>query len=40
MFFMPITAIFIDWIGYFGKMLFRPTEEQLYREMELEVRSI
>jgi len=36
MFFMPLTAIFIDWVGYFGKMLFRPTEEQLYREMELE----
>lgn len=33
-FFMPIVAIFIDWIGYYGKMLLMPTQEMLYREFE------
>lgn len=35
-FFMPIVAIFIDWIGYYGKMITFPTAEMLYREMEHE----
>jgi hypothetical protein len=34
MFFMPIVAIYIDWIGYYCKMLFWPTREMLYREFE------
>jgi hypothetical protein len=33
-FFMPIVAIFIDWIGYYGKLLVMPTKEQLFREFE------
>lgn len=36
MFFMPIVAIFIDWIGYYGKMVLMPTDEMLYREIEHE----
>lgn len=36
-FFMPMTAIFIDWIGYYGKMLLRPTDEMLYRQIEYQV---
>ena len=34
MFFMPIVAVFIDWFGYYGKLLFCPTDEMLYREFE------
>lgn len=33
-FFMPMVAIFIDWIGYYGKMLLMPTQEMLFREFE------
>lgn len=34
-FLMPIITIFIDWVGYFGKMLTLPTNEMLYREFML-----
>ncbi len=33
-FFMPVVAIFIDLIGYYGKMLVMPTQEMLFREFE------
>ena len=33
-FFMPIVAVFIDWIGFYGKLLVYPTREMLYREFE------
>jgi hypothetical protein len=35
-FFVPLAAIFIDWIEFFGKMLFKPTDTMLFREFELE----
>ena len=33
-FFMPIAAIYIDWLGYYGKLLVLPTQEMLFREFE------
>jgi hypothetical protein len=34
MFFMPIVAVYVDWLGYYTKLLFWPTDEMLYREFE------
>lgn len=34
-FLMPIITIFIDWTGYYTKLLFLPTNEMLYREFML-----
>jgi hypothetical protein len=32
---MPIFTMFIDWLGYYTRMMFWPTREMLYREMDL-----
>jgi hypothetical protein len=39
MFSIPIIAIFIDWLDYFIILIFRPTDEMLFREMQLQVGS-
>jgi hypothetical protein len=32
----PLFCIFIDWIGYYSQLVFLPTEEMLYRELDLQ----
>lgn len=34
MFTVPIAVAMIDWIGYYGKVMFLPTDEMLFREVE------
>mmetsp|Transcript_11491 Transcript_11491/g.18844 ORF Transcript_11491/g.18844 Transcript_11491/m.18844 type:complete len:1109 (-) Transcript_11491:1128-4454(-) len=36
-FFIPLVVILIDVIGYYGQLVFMPTNEQLYRELEHEM---
>jgi magnesium-transporting ATPase (P-type) len=37
LFTVPLTAIFIDWVAYFTRFMFYPTQEMLFREFELQV---
>jgi hypothetical protein len=39
LFTVPLTAIFIDWVAYFTRFMFYPTQEMLFREFELQVPS-
>lgn len=37
---VPIFTIFIDWIGYYTRLVFYPTQEMLYRELDIEEEQI
>lgn len=37
---VPLAAIFIDWAAYFTRYALFPTQEMLYRECELQVRTV
>jgi magnesium-transporting ATPase (P-type) len=37
---IPLFAIMIDWVGYYTRLIFYPTQEMLYRELDIEEENI